>query len=107
MRRTLGTTELSIVRSYLLRGSLLWLLARLLISVVIVAAHGDPLALPVRSSVIIVLVSTTLALAQTARLHEGTFLGNLGVSRALLACYFALPALLGELLIGVTGASFA
>lgn len=94
-----------VMRAYLLRGTVLWLLARTLISAVIFVAHGDPFAVPVRSGVIIIGVSTALAFAQTARLREGVLLGNLGVPRAVLAAYFALPALAGELAISLLHAA--
>lgn len=55
----------------------------------------------------IVLVATGLGYAQTARLREFALLGNLGVSRAELAAFFALPALAGELLIATTYALLA
>lgn len=96
-----------IARTYLLRGAVLWLLARLLISMVILLAKADPFALSPRASAIIILVSTTLACAQTLRLHELVLLGNLGVPRAQLALYFAVPALAGELILGATHALLA
>jgi hypothetical protein len=94
-----------VVRTYLLRGAVLWLLARTLISAVIVAADGNPFAVSARSAVIIVGVSAVLALAQTARLRERVLLGNLGVPAAALVAYFALPALAGELILAVLGAA--
>jgi hypothetical protein len=92
-----------IVRTYLLRGAVLWLLARVLISAVIFAAQGDPFAFSSRSAVIIIAVSTAVAFAQTIRYRERAFLGNLGVTRASLAACYALPALLGELAIALLG----
>ena len=92
-------SNMLVVRSCLLRGAILWLLARTLISAMIVAAYGDPFAVSARSAVIIIGMSTALAFAQTARLRERVLLGNLGVPGATLAAYFALPALAGELVI--------
>lgn len=96
-----------IVRTYLLRGAFLWLLARLLISAVIVAAQGDPFAISSRSAVIIIAVSTALAFAQTIRHREFAFLGNLGLTRAWLVACYALPALLGELATAFLGKALA
>jgi len=96
-----------IARTYLVRGAVLWLLARILISAVMSLAEFNPLTLAARSSVVIILVSTLLGFAQTARLREFVLLGNLGVSRSALALYFALPALAGELIVSLAGAAFA
>jgi hypothetical protein len=90
-----------ITRTWVVRGAILWFLARLVISAVIAAAHHNPFAISARSSAIIILVATALGYVQTARLREGVLLGNLGVSRAELSAFFALPALVGELLIAV------
>lgn len=103
----MATSDPLIVRAYLMRGAVLWLLARILISVVLTAANSNPFALSVRSSVIIILIATALSCVQTARLRESVLLGNLGVSRPELAAYFAVPALVGELLISATAALFA
>jgi len=96
-----------IARALILRGVVLWLLARTLISAVMSLAEFNPLALSARSSAIIILVSTLLGFAQTGRLREYVLLGNLGVSRATLVMYFALPALAGELLLLAAGRAFA
>lgn len=96
-----------LARAYLIRGVVLWLLARLLISVAMLLADADPLALSPRASAIIILVATALGLAQTMRLREGVLLGNLGVSRPMLAICLALPAFAGELIIALAGAAFA
>jgi hypothetical protein len=93
-----------IAHTYLFRGAGLWLLARILISVMMSLAELNPLTLSARSSALIVLVATVLGFAQTGRLREHVLLGNLGVSRAALALCFALPALAGELIIGIAGA---
>jgi hypothetical protein len=96
-----------ITRTWVVRGAILWFLARLVISAAIAAAGYNPFAISARSSAIIVLVATGLGYAQTARLREFVLLGNLGVSRAELAAFFALPALAGELLIATTYALLA
>jgi len=100
-------TNWLLVRAYVLRGAILWLLARALVSMVMALADADPFAVSVRSSVIIILVTTALGFAQTLRLREGVLLRNLGLSPAMLALYFALPGLVGELIIGATGAAFS
>lgn len=96
-----------LTRSYLLRGAALWLLARVLISAGMALAGASPLALSPRASGIIIVVVTALGFAQTMRLRESVLLGNLGISRAMLALYFALPALIGELTLAMVGAAFA
>jgi hypothetical protein len=96
-----------LARSYLLRGAVLWFLARLLISVLVALANTNPLALSARSSAIIILIAMALGVAQTLRLREMVLLGNLGVSRGTLALWFALPALAGELIIRLAGAVLA
>jgi len=73
-----------IIRTYVGRGAMLWLLTRALISAVIVAANGNPFALSPRSAIIVILVSTLSGLAQSARLREWALLANLGVSVLLL-----------------------
>jgi hypothetical protein len=92
-------------RAYLRRGAVLWLLARALLSVVLAFADASPLALSSQASVITIVVVTTLGFAQTMRLRESVLLGNLGVSRPMLAAFFALPALIGELAIAAIGAA--
>jgi len=96
-----------IIRTYVGRGAMLWLLTRALISAVIVAANGNPLALSPRSVAIVILVSTVSGLAQSARLREWALLANLGVSRTEAAVYLALPALVAELCVAVANASLA
>lgn len=96
-----------IARTYLLRGTILWFLARTVSSTVMLLAHANASASSTRTSVVIIFVATILGLAQTARLREGVLLGNLGVSRPELAAFFALPALAGELLIATTYALLA
>ena len=101
------TADWLVARAYLLRGMVLWLLARILISMAMLLANIDPFALAPRSSVIIILIATGLGFAQAHRLREGVMLGNLGVSRPMLALGFALPAFAGELIIALAGAAFA
>jgi hypothetical protein len=96
-----------LVQAYLLRGATLWLLTRILASVMIALADANPLTLSARSSLLIIVVATTLGFAQTWRLHETVLLGNLGVSRAMLAIWFAVPAVVGELIVSLAGATLA
>ena len=93
-----------LARTYLVRGAVLWFLARVLISALMTLANANPLTLSARASFIIILIATALGFAQTLRLRETVLLGNLGVSRATIALWFALPAFAGELIIGITGA---
>jgi hypothetical protein len=96
-----------LLRAYFLRGATLWLLTRALASVMIALADANPLTFSARSSLLIVIVAMTLGFAQTRRLHEAVLLGNLGVSRTLLAIWFAVPAVAGELIVGLAGATLA
>jgi hypothetical protein len=64
-------------------------------------AGTNPLDLSFMSAMWIVGISTTLGAADVVRRHERALTENLGVSRMMLLAFFAVPALVGELVIGL------
>lgn len=95
-----------IVRAYAVRGFTLWLLTRLLISGFLLMAGENPFAVSPIALVYIVLISAVASVVETKRRHELTLLGNLGVSRRQLAAFFTVPAIAGEMLIGLSTLPF-
>src|SRR5262245_50444633 len=96
-----------IVRAYVGRAARLWLLTRLAVGIVFLFGQGDPLDVSTRNSFGLVLVSTFACVAETTRRRELVLLGNLGVSYAQLAVFFALPAIAGEALLRILMAVLA
>lgn len=86
-----------IVRSYLFRGALLWIVTRSAISGILVLAGAEALELNTAATVEVVLLIVALGWIETFRHRERALLGNLAVSPLLLSTFFAGPALLGEL----------
>jgi hypothetical protein len=96
-----------VVRAYLLRGALLWILARVAITGALVLAGGDALKLSTTALVEVVLLIVALGWIETRRRREGALLANLGVSPFLLSVFFAGPALLGEFVLRFAAALLA
>jgi hypothetical protein len=90
-----------IVRAYVGRGARLWLLTRLAVGIVFLFGQANPLDVSTRNSFGLVLVSTFACAVDTTRRRELVLLGNLGVSHAQLAAFFALPAIAGESLLRI------
>ncbi|MEO8619767.1 MAG: hypothetical protein ABI625_01805 [bacterium] len=86
-----------IVQKYLTRAGLLWVGARLLVSAAIALGGEDPTRTTFVPTMMIVIGSFALCVADVYRRHERALLENLAVSRMALVAMFASPALLGEL----------
>lgn len=85
-----------VVRAYLFRGALLWIVARAAITGALVLAGSDALRLSPIVLAEIVLLIVALGWIETRRRRENVLLANLGVSPILLTFLFAGPAVLGE-----------
>ena len=85
------------------RGLLLWLGARCVASAVLRLAGADVLHLAPQAVVAMIVIATAAALAQTMRLRERLFLGNLGVGLPAVAALFAAAAVAGELAVAALG----
>ena len=96
-----------VVRAYLLRGALLWIVARAAITGALVLAGGDALKLSTTALVEVVLLIVALGWIETRRRREGALLANLGVSPLILSVFFAGPALLGEFVLRFGAGLFA
>lgn len=96
-----------IVRAYLFRGALLWIVTRAAITGVFVLAGGNALKLSTVALVELVLLIVALGWIETRRHREISLLGNLGVSPLVLSAFFAGPALLGEIVVLIGAAVFA
>ena len=88
-----------IVQQYVVRGMLLWVGVRALVSAVAALAGTDPLHLTPASIMLLVGGSLALGVVDVLRRHERALLENLAVSRTALGVFFAGPAVLGELAI--------
>ena len=93
-----------VVRAYLLRGAVLWIVTRAAITGVLLFTGANALKLSIASLVEVVLLIIALEWIETNRHREHTLPGNLGVSPLLLSVFFAAPALLGELVLRVGAA---
>ena len=85
-----------LVTAYLLRHARLWLLVRLLVSVLLLRAEENPLQIALGGVGGLVVLSAAVNLFEMYRRHEFDFLGNLGVHRASLVWWAVVPPLLGE-----------
>lgn len=85
-----------IVRTYLSRGTQLWLATRAMLSGVFLLAGLDPLRLSTAAAVGTILLSVAVSFLETRRRRERAFLANLGVRPLVLGALFAAPALFGE-----------
>jgi hypothetical protein len=96
-----------IVRAYVTRAVKLWLLSRILITVVFVFGSVDPLRLSVAAVLEVVLVVVAIGFLDIRRHHERALLDNLAVSPLTLVALFAGPALVGEIVVRVAVAILA
>jgi hypothetical protein len=92
-----------IITRFTVRGSQLWVGARLLTGAVLALASGDPLHLSLSSALLVVALCVALGLADVHRRHERALLENLGVSHFARATFFALPAVIGESAVAILG----
>lgn len=86
-----------ITRAFLARSARLWIVTRILASVVVALAGANPLHLTFAATMLIVAGSLALGVAEMYRRHERMLLENLAVSRLALAVLFTAPAIVGEL----------
>lgn len=93
-----------ITRKYLARGLLLWIGARILVSVLVAFAGMSPLHLTFSATVLMVGGSVVLGFAELIRRHERALLENLAISRTTLFGLLAAPAIIGELFIAAAAA---
>jgi hypothetical protein len=93
-----------VLRTYLVRGALLWIVTRAIITGALLLAGSSALRLSPAAFIEVVLLIVALGWIETRRRHESVFLANLGVSPLVLSTLFGVPALLGELLVH-TGAA--
>lgn len=96
-----------VIRAYLFRGVLLWIVTRVAITSVLLLAGVDAIKLSTAAIVEVVLLIVVLGWIETLRHRERALLGNLGVSPVLLSTFFGAPALLGELVLRIGGAVLA
>ena len=92
---------------YFARGASLWLVARVLGSVAVALAGGDPLHLTFGATLLIIAASVLIGVADMRRRHERALLENLAVSTGMRVAFFAIPALAGEISIGVVAGVLA
>lgn len=94
-------------RAHLVRGVLLWVGARLMLVVPLVAAETDPMPdvihLPAHAALYAVFLTTVLGLLDTRMRRETMFLATLGISRLRVAGTFAAVAAALEVAVALTG----
>jgi hypothetical protein len=89
----------AVVRAWAPRAVVLWLGVRAIASAVLFLGGSNPLLPAPERSLLLVALTVAASFAQTSRSREWALLGNLGVSRRVLAAVYALPAVVGELLL--------
>jgi len=82
---------------------LIWIVARAALALTLVLAGGDPLKLSTTALAEVVVLVVALGWIETRRRREGVLLANLGVSPYLLSGLFAVPGLLGEIVLRFGG----
>ena len=96
--------ERSLTIALLRRGAILWLLARLMVLSLSGALSGRvAVGLLPPSALALALGVGALGLLDARRRNEHRFLANLGVSPIVIAVLSTVPALLGELALGISG----
>lgn len=96
MQRALSLPHATLTRAYLQRGIGLWVASRLVVSLVMALAEVDPWRPTPLASLQIVFFTAAIAWVDMHRRKERALLGNLGVSRVLVAAICSLPAAAGE-----------
>ena len=92
---------------YFARGASLWVLGRILASAALALAGEDPVHLTLGATLLIIGASVLLGVADMRRRHERALLENLAVSGGMRVAFFAIPAVAGEISIGVVAGLFA
>ncbi|HEU4800644.1 MAG TPA: hypothetical protein VFS94_08430 [Gemmatimonadales bacterium] len=85
----------------LVRGLFVWLVLRAVLAFIAMLIEGapQPIVVPGRAALWLVLIVTAVGILELRRRNETLLLANLGVRRWLLALLCAAPAIVGELAI--------
>ena len=86
-----------------MRSAWLWLLGRLALAPLVLAAGGDPLVMNPRASLILIALVGTLSWLDTRGQNEDLLLANLGTSRSVIHTLGFGPPLALECLAAVIG----
>jgi hypothetical protein len=95
-----------VVRTFLVRGALLWLAARAMITTALLLDGASPFRLSGAAIAEVILLSVALCFLETHLRRERALLENLGIRRLTLGVVFAGPALVGELALRVGATVF-
>ncbi len=95
--------ERSLTIALLRRGTFVWLLVRAVVmSMSAVGSRGVSVGLLPTTAVALALVAGALGFLDARRRNEDRFLANLGVSPIVIYVLSTIPALLGELVLGLS-----
>ena len=89
-----------VVRAYLLRGTMLWILMRLVLTMM-AALAGAPMMLSASTTIALVLLVPLLTFFDITRRGESILMANLGFSLTRVLLIAAAPALIGESLVTI------
>jgi asparagine N-glycosylation enzyme membrane subunit Stt3 len=89
-----------LARAFLLRGARIWLLTRLIVTVVSLFADAGTARPSPTLSAEVIAIAVVLSLVDTFRHRERALLANLGIGPFALIALFALPAVAGEMTAG-------
>ncbi len=92
-----------LVRTRLVRGAVIWVAARALLSLGLRMVGGDPIRLGASASLALVAVCMAASTIDEIRMGESVLVANLGVSRAWCVMVDLMPPLVGELIIHAAG----
>ncbi len=92
---------MSLTRIYATRGAFLWAGSRALLSCLLLVARVNPMELSVAATMTMVVGTVALGYADLSRRHERILLANLAITHGMLVTFFAVPALLGEIIVRV------
>ena len=96
-----------LVRTRLVRGAIIWVTARALLSLGLSMAGGDPIRLGAPASLAFVAICVAASTIDEIRMGESVLVANLGVSRAWCVMVDVMPPLVGELVIHAAGVFLA
>ena len=92
-----------ILKHYFARGMWLWTATRLVASAVVLLAGVSPLHMGASASTYIVAACFALGVADMHRQQDRILLSNLAVPHLARFAFFAIPAIVGELVIAAIG----
>lgn len=105
----MSSSDLGLIPDWLIIGSFcarslrLWGVLRLGLSFVFILAGDDPLHLSTPATLAIAMLASFLALLDVHRSRELSLIGNLGVSRGILAALVSAPPFISEGILLVLG----